>query len=219
MKRILFSAIITIISFNSNAQIWDFEGVMPLSGTVNSDAEESLPIFSKDSSELYFIRSFDKKNKGGEFDQDIWTSYRQSDGSYTDCKQLSSLNSKYNNGVVGINKTGDVLYLLHSYEGKKDQEKGIAVSKPKGSGWGSPEQLIVPGLDIEGDFYGYHISEDEKVMFISYKGPGTIGEEDIYISLKTGNEWSVPLNIGNNINTPGFEMSPFLLPVSPSLSS
>lgn len=210
MKRILFLTIFTVLTFNSNSQIWDFDGIKQLAGTVNSSAEESLPIFSKDSSELFFIRSFDKQNKGGETDQDIWTSYRQEDGSYTECKQLSSLNTKSNNGVVGISKAGDALYVLHAYEGKKDLEKGIAISRTKGSGWTTPEQIVVPGLDIEGDFYGFHISEDENVMFISYLGPGSVGEEDLYVSLKSESGWSTPMNLGTTINTAGFEMSPFL---------
>jgi len=210
MRQLLFLTIFTIITFNSNAQIWDFTGINKLPGTVNSAADESLPIFSKDSSVLYFIRSFDKNNKGGEMDQDIWMSYRQADGSYTDCKQLSALNSKYNNGVVGISKSGDALYVLHSYEGKKDLEKGIAVSKSKGSGWETPVKIEIPGLDIDGDFYGFHISEDENVMLISYKGPGTTGEEDLYVSLKSETGWSAPLNMGTTINTSGFEVSPFL---------
>ena len=31
-----------------------------------------IPVFSKDSSILYFVRTFDPKNKGGEFDQEMW---------------------------------------------------------------------------------------------------------------------------------------------------
>lgn len=210
MKQFYFLILTTFFITQANAQIWDFEGITKLAGSVNSESEESLPIFSKDSSALYFIRSFDKNNKGGEFDQDIWISYRQSDGSYSDCKQVSSLNTKYNNGVVGINKTGNALYVLNTYEGKKDLEKGIAYTSSKGSGWASPEKIEVPTLDIDGDFYGFHINEDENVMLISYKGPGTIGEEDIYVSLKSGTEWSAPMNLGSTINTVGFEMSPFL---------
>lgn len=210
MKKTLFISIL-LLTWTSSAQIWDFDGVKQLSGTVNSLYEESIPIFSKDSSILYFVRSFDPKNKGGEMDQDIWLSYKQEDGSYSQCKQLTSLNSKYNNGVVGLSKDGNSMYLLNSYEGKRDLEKGIAVSKRKGtSGWGSPEKIEVPTLDIEGDFYGFHLNEDENVMLISYKGPGTYGEEDIYVSLKSETGWSAPLNLGSGINTVGFEMSPFL---------
>jgi hypothetical protein len=210
MKKQTLLFLTIILSFNSLAQIWDFEGISKLAGSVNSTAEESLPIFSKDSSALYFIRSFDKENKGGEYDQDIWVSYRQTDGSYSECKPISSLNTKYNNGIVGINKSGNGLYLLNTYEGKKDLVKGIAYTESKGSGWSSPEKIEVPTLDIEGDFYGFHINEDENVMLISYKGPGTIGEEDLYVSLKSGSSWSAPMNLGSTINTTGFEMSPFL---------
>lgn len=210
MRQFYFLFLSIFFSLNLSAQVWDFDGIMKLAGQVNSEAEESLPIFSKDSSALYFIRSFDKKNKGGEYDQDIWISYRQTDGSYSDCKQVTALNTKYNNGVVGVNKDGNALYVLNTYEGKKDLEKGIAYSESKGSGWSSPEKIDVPGLDIDGDFYGFHINEDENVMLISYKGPSTIGEEDIYVSLKSESGWSAPMNLGTVINTTGFEMSPFL---------
>lgn len=208
--KLIYSLVFAFTTFLVQGQIWDFDGVNRLGGEVNSLAEEILPVFSKDSSLLYFIRSNDKRNKGGEFDQDIWKSFRKSDGTYGDCKQETSLNTKYNNGVIGISSDGGTLYLLNTYEGKKDLEKGIAYAKKKGSGWGTPEKIEVPTLDIDGDFYGFHISEDEKVMLISYKGPGTMGEEDLYISLKSEAGWSAPLNLGSDINTSGFEMSPFL---------
>lgn len=204
MFLILFDAL------SCRSQIWDFDGVKRLSGDVNSAAEESLPIFSKDSTILFYVRTFDKRNKGGELDQDIWMSYRQSNGEYSGSKQLSSMNTKYNNGVVGLSGDGQSLYLLNTYEGKKDLEKGVAIARRKGSGWGTPEKVEVPTLDIEGDYYGFHISEDESVLLISYQGPGTVGEEDIYVSLRSGESWSAPMNIGSVINTPGFEMSPFL---------
>lgn len=209
MKNLL-TFLIAFSAVTTHSQIWDFDGINKLAGTVNSEAEESMPIFSPDSSALYFIRLFDEKNKGGANDQDIWVSYRQNDGSYSDCKPLTALNSKYHNGVVGISKTGDVLYMLNTYEGKKDLEKGIAMAKSKGSSWGSPEKIEVPTLDIEGDLYGFHIHESGDVMIISYNGPGSNGEEDLYVSLKSETGWSAPENIGSTINTSGYEMSPFL---------
>lgn len=199
-------------SFSSNAQIWDFDEVRKLDGTINSESEESIPIFSKDSSALFFIRSFSDKNKGGYYDQDIWVSYLQEDGSYSDCKQVSSLNTKYNNGVVGLSKNNSGLFVLDTYEGKRDLVKGLAFAPQKGSSFGDPEKVEIPTLDIEGDFYGFHVSDDENVILISYKGPGTHGEEDIYVSLKENGAWTAPVNLGTDINTAGFEMSPFLSP-------
>ena len=64
--------LVSIASLSVKAQIWDFDGVNKMNGTVNSEAEESMPVFSPDSSVLFFIRLFDEKNKGGKYDQDIW---------------------------------------------------------------------------------------------------------------------------------------------------
>jgi len=89
-------------------------------------------------------------------------------------------------------------------------EKGCAISMQKGNGWESPAQIEIPTLDIEGDFYGFHVNEDENIMIISYKGPGSVGEEDLYVSTKSGGAWSAPVHMGSTLNTTGFEISPFL---------
>jgi hypothetical protein len=70
--------------------------------------------------------------------------------------------------------------------------------------------VVIPTLDIEGDFYGFHVNEAENTIIISYKGPGSVGEEDLYVSTKNGSEWSAPVHMGSNLNTAGFEISPFL---------
>lgn len=211
MKRqfILLTAV-TFIGFTSNAQFWDIGTPQKLSGTVNSIAEESMPVFAKDSSILYFTRTHDAANTGGADDQDIWFSMRQANGDYTNCELVKGINNKYNNALLGLSRDGKSAYLLNSYEGKKDMVKGIAKSTQKGSGWETPVDLNIPGLDIEGDFYGFHVTEDEKTIIISYKGPNSLGQEDLYVSTKNGSEWSAPIHMGTAVNTAGFDISPFL---------
>lgn len=208
-KLVLFSAL-TIVSVSVNAQFSPYSDPVKLGGTVNTEAEESMPLFSKDSSILYFARTFDPKNTGGSNDLDIWFSKRLSTGEYGECEQVKNLNNKLNNSVFGLSKDENTIYLLDAYAGKKDLVKGCAVSKKDGNGWSVPEHVDIPTLDIEGDFYGFHVSEDENVMLISYKGPGTLGDEDLYVTLKSDNVWSTPLHLGNIINTAGYEITPFL---------
>lgn len=196
---------------SANAQFWDYSDPAMLKGTINTiESEESIPIFSKDSSILYFVRTFDKTNKGDVNDQDVWKSFRQDDGSYSASERIKSLNNKFNNAVVGLSSDGNAMYLLNAYDGKKDETKGIAVSKKNGDTWSSPEPIVIPGLDIDGDFYGFHVNEKEDVIIISYNGPGSKGEEDLYISTRSGDTWSSPIHMGANINSAGFEISPFL---------
>lgn len=207
----MISAAFIVASITVNAQWWNFTEPAALPGTVNAlESEESMPVFSKDSSILYFVRTFDPNNTGGENDQDIWQSSRQSDGSYTGLTRVKNLNNKFNNASVGISKDGTKMYVLSAYEGKKDMAKGIAVSESKNGKWGAPETIQIPGLDIEGAFYGFHVSEKGDVILISYKGPGSLGEEDLYVSTKTGDTWSAPVHMGSDINSAGFEISPFL---------
>lgn len=210
MKKLILLSALSILGANVQAQFSPYSDPVKLGGTVNTEAEESMPLFSKDSSILYFSRTYDPTNTGGPSDLDIWSSKRLNSGEYGECELVKNLNNKMNNSVFGLSKDGNTIYLLDSYEGKKDLIKGCAVSIQNANGWGTPEHVNIPTLDIEGDFYGFHVSEDETVILISYKGPGTIGEEDLYVSLKNDNNWSIPLHLGNVVNTSGFEITPFL---------
>jgi hypothetical protein len=193
-----------------NAQIWRFSEPVRLGGTVNTGAEESIPVFSKDGSMLYFVRTMDAANQGGEMDQDIWFSRKDESGAYTDCARLKDLNNKLNNAVLSMGNGGTRMYLLNAYDGKKDMEKGLAVSSGNGDGWSKPEKIEIPGLDIEGNFYGFHVNDAEDVILVSYAGPGSIGEEDLYVSTKTAGSWSTLTHLGPTVNSAGFEISPFL---------
>jgi hypothetical protein len=211
MKKNLFIAAgLLLAGYNANGQFWDHTDPEKLSGTVNTEAEENMPVFSKDSSTLYFVRSFDPNNKGGEFDQDIWSTQRDTTGAYIDSKRVKELNNKFNNAVLGMSTDGTRMYIFDTYEGKKDLEKGIAVTTNNGGSWGKPEKIEIPGLDIEGAAYGFHVNEKEDVIIIAYEGPGTLGQEDLYITTKSGGSWSQPMHMGNTLNTTGYEISPFL---------
>jgi OOP family OmpA-OmpF porin len=184
-----------------------------LGGTVNTKAEESMPIFDRESSTLFFVRFFDENSIGGKNDQDVWQSEKEEDFSYSKAASVKELNNKYNNSIVGLNKSGDRVYLLNSYEGKKDLKKGISVSTYKGKKWGKPKEIKIPNLDIEGSFYGFHINSAEDAILISYFGSNSKGKEDLYVSLKDASgKWSEPMNMGENINSSGFEISPYLSP-------
>jgi hypothetical protein len=67
MKNLGLIAVFSGVTFCSQAQFWDVTNPVKIDGTVNTiEAEESIPVFSKDNSILYFVRTFDPENKGGE---------------------------------------------------------------------------------------------------------------------------------------------------------
>jgi OmpA-OmpF porin, OOP family len=206
----LFSA---IMSVQAQEYVLKFENVVKLDGQVNSDAEESMPVFSKDSSMLFFVRTFDKKSTGGLEDQDIWFSIKDKNGVYGKAQPVKELNNKLHNAVFGVNKDGSAIYLMNAYEGKKDMEKGIAISQKKGKRWQSPKKIDIPGLKIEGSFYGFHVNEEETAIIISYQGPGSLGKEDLYVCFRQNDgTWRAPMNLGPSLNSEYYEISPFLSP-------
>lgn len=195
-------------------QLYEFSKPERLPGLVNSSAEESNPVLSHDGKSLYFVRTFDTKNIGGIYDQDIWFSHLKN-GNWTSPKPLTALNNKLHNAVISTHlspkDSTTRLYLLASYA-QQDARKGISIAERNNgdSVWTPKGKLPIPSLDISGKYVGYFLSKDESVLIVSYEGSDSEGEEDLYFSIKNGEEWSDLETMGSTVNSPGFEISPYL---------
>lgn len=205
--KVLLSIIFILLTYKISGQILKFKEAVKLSSSINSEAEESMPIVSSDGNTMYFVRSFYKDNHGGKFaGQDVWMSKKDSSWSLA-TNQLKYINNKKNNAVAGIKEDGKTLYLLDSYGGTVH---GIAFTKYINNKWTKPENIPIKGINKEG-YIGFYMSPSYDVLLISMAGSDSYGKEDIYVSLKdSSNRWSVPHNLGATINSSGFEISPFL---------
>lgn len=191
-----------------------YETPKKLAGKVNSEAEESMPILSADGKTLYFVRMLHPDNLGGKFSgHDIWYSQLQPDSSWGAPKNsLYNLNNKGNNAVLGFNGAGTEVYLLNNYGTKDSRNPGISVAKQeKNSWWSYPEDLDIPKLKKDGFFYNAFVNRDGNVAIVSMKTRSMPGDEDLFITLKDEEgKWSKLKSLGPQINTPGFEITPFL---------
>lgn len=201
----------------SQAQFWDFTAPKRLEATVNSSSEESAPIFSPNGKELYFVRTFDESNVGGNNDQDIWYSFLNQAGKWEESENIVELNTKFNDGLLALRNGGNRAYIRYSNP-KDKNEKGIAVVEREVEGkWKTPKKLTIPGFNVQGKHFGFCLSEDEKTIIISYQGEGTVGAEDLYFSTLTNGTWSQLKSLGRSVNSTGFEISPFLNPTADTL--
>jgi hypothetical protein len=196
-------------SFLTQAQDFDFDVPVKLPETINTVAEEGMPVLSTDSKNLYFTRFATPENEGGQFSgTDVWVSQRKGNTWTKATNKNLPFNSKDNNGVAGASAEGTILYITETSPYKK--VKGIFFTKKKNDSWSDVEFIAIPGIENQGHI-GFFVSPDFTVILISMKGSDTVGEEDLYFSLRDQNgKWSLPKNLGPTINTPGFEMSPFL---------
>lgn len=188
-----------------------------LGAFINTSAEESSPLLSTDGKDLYFFRTFEEYNFGGINDQDIWICSKNEKGKWEEASNLEELNNRDHNAVVALGPDGNSLYVLFS-NGIKGENKGLGKSTKNSAGvWSKPVKIEIPNLTITGNNFGFTVSKDEKVIVISYEGAATKGQEDLYYSINTAGIWSSPKSLGNNINSNGYEISPFLSPKSDTL--
>jgi OOP family OmpA-OmpF porin len=207
-----------VLLFSANTafaqEIPEFEDPIKLSTTVNSAEEESLPLLSPDGNTLYFVKTTFKTSEDGGVEelgsQNIMYSEKSGEN-WGAAKEDISLNNKENNAVTGISADGNTLYLLDAYEGKKEQSKGISWSKNSGGKWSDPETVPID-IKIQGYSYGFYVTPEEDLVIISIIGENTVGEEDLYISTKSGGSWSTPVHLGASVNSKGYEISPYLSP-------
>ena len=200
----------TIIIFGSSLSVFGqtYKEPEPLDSLINSESEESFPLISLDGETLYFVRSFHKNNKGGQFaGQDIWLSRLDSGRWAAPTNNLGVLNNKKNNAVIGMGQDGNTLYLLDNYG---NSQGGIAFTRYYNGKWTKPERIPIRGLDKTG-YMGFYMNPAFDVLLISMQGNNSYGEEDLFISFKDSTKnWSEPRNIGPTINTSSYEISPYL---------
>jgi WD40-like Beta Propeller Repeat len=184
-----------------------FSDPVRLDEQVNSESEEVNALLSRDGNTLYFVRAFHEMNKGGKgAGMDIWMANKDASGKFVFSANKKNWNNKLNNAVIGIRKDNQVVYLLNSYSTKG----GIAFSKNLSGEWTKPEVINMPGI-AQLNLVGFYMNSTFSILLISMERSDSFGKEDLYVSLKDSlDKWSEPINLGQTINTSGFEISPFL---------
>ncbi|MEZ4937467.1 MAG: tetratricopeptide repeat protein [Crocinitomicaceae bacterium] len=81
--------------------------------------------------------------------------------------------------------------------------------KSKRGTWNSPRPF---GKEVNTSFYEGTavLSPDGETMYFVSERKGGKGESDIWMANKAGNDWGKPVNLGDSINTPFRETTPFI---------
>jgi outer membrane protein OmpA-like peptidoglycan-associated protein len=225
--------------FNKN-QIVDYKRqLIKLSHHINTSANEYLPVLSADENKMYFSAMdrtgfFDfkvdytkQKSSGGE---DIFSSEFK-DGIWTDSRPINVLNTNSHETVSQILKNNDLLITANYPEklGPKNGNKGaettdLFLAKSGKDGQFQIMHFPEPVNSIFDEADGLMADDESYILFVSDK-PGHVGDyhkkgwkwntsfwgnTDVYVSVKDGDFWSVPVNLGKVVNTSGAERTPWL---------
>lgn len=195
----------------------NLEAVIELvKGKVNSASAESAPIFGPEGN-LYFSSFNTRKEiiidgKEGEYHAKLYTAALNDKGEYDKIEALSeAINRKgFNSGGVSFSRDGRKMYFTRATLQTNGLETSkIFVSNRTDAGWASPQEIDA----FNGDFLSLHPVSGElfgkEVIFFASNRPGGLGGFDIYYSEVKGENYGLPVNLGDKINTANDELTPF----------
>ncbi|HEY9005192.1 MAG TPA: hypothetical protein VIM75_03615, partial [Ohtaekwangia sp.] len=181
---------------------------------LNSPYDELNPVLSPDGKTLYVTIANHPGNAGGKKDPgDIWYAVLNENNQWSaPIHGGPSLNNRGFNGVAGFSATTGNMFLLSHYDpAGTPRTQGIAVTKPTGNGWSTPENIVIPYFQNKAATLGGYVTPDEHVFVFSAETYGTRGVEDLYVSVKgSDGKWKEPKNLGSVINTQFQELYPTL---------
>ncbi len=185
---------------------------------INSEDDEYWPSITVDGKTIIFTRLVGSGVKTGDHralpQEDFYTSHLI-DGVWQPCEPLSSINTKYNEGAQSISTDGKLLFFTACTRSDGRGSCDIYYSRNKNGEWSVPQNAGEPVNSASWESQPSISANGEWLYFVSNRKGGKGGMDIWKCNLKGFSEWGRPIwgnpvNLGDSINTPGNEMSPFI---------
>lgn len=179
----------------------------PLPAPLNQFPLQYFPSMTADGNTLVFtaLKSFSSQD-----DENLFVSNLSEKGWSVPVSISNNINTNNNEGTASI--SGDGKTLVFTACGRRDSKGScdLYVSYKIGEEWSVPVNMGSPINSPEWDTHP-SLSADGRMLFFTSNRRGGFGREDIYMSTKDekGN-WTIPQNLGKNINTSESEIGPFI---------
>ncbi|NQX38623.1 PD40 domain-containing protein [Pedobacter steynii] len=171
---------------------------------INSAHRDYFPAITADNETLIFSR-----NIAG--NEDFFISKKRNKEWSSPVSLSSNINtSQFNEGAQSISPDGQYLFFTGCNRPNGLGRCDLYVSHKEGNNWGQPFNLGAPVNSMYWESQPA-ISPDGNTLYFVSNRPGGIGGYDIWkTQLNEEGEWSAPVNLGPEINTPYDENTPFL---------
>ena len=174
--------------------------------------EYNDPFLSADEKRLYFISDQAQDRKGEKKDFDIWYLERQKDGwSEAPINAGPAINTKKNEYYMSFTEPGTMYFSSNgNTDQTTDHNYDIHLSRFS-AGVFEPSEKLIDAINTEHYEADVFVSPDEQYLIFYSERPGGLGKGDLYISFKDNNgKWQKAKNMGNLVNTEGYEFCPFV---------
>jgi outer membrane protein OmpA-like peptidoglycan-associated protein/tetratricopeptide (TPR) repeat protein len=190
--------------------------------SLNTDADENAPVFFRDkflfvSDREQGFKILQKKNEtiGREY-QILWGAGRLTDTTFLEAKPYSSTLSMVNLNTSSGSFTAngkEVFICMNNSDANKKGVNTMQLFRAKsknGESWHSLEKLNFCNEDK--NYYYPSVTPDGKHLFYCMENSGSKNGLDIYVSHRTKKGWSLPENLGDNVNSTSHDAFPYAAP-------
>lgn len=186
---------------------------------LNADGFEMAPMISDKKGNSIYYSSSRPNEKSGQTDprtcesyMDLWVAQLDKKGNWEKPTLVADLgiNTEDNEGTVCFDGKFKTMFFTRCPNEKK-QNLGcdIWISELKGKNWGEPVKMNLKGSDTISVGHPC-VSDDGKFLIFASDMPGGFGGRDLWYTTydKKSDSWSMPVNMGPEVNTPGNELFP-----------
>ncbi len=179
----------------------------PLGEGVNKFNLQYSPVLTADQQALLFTA----RNGSGELDDENLYLASRKDGQWQSAVPISdAINSELNEGAASLSGDGRVLVFTSCNRQDSYGSCDLYISYREGNEWSKPKNMgrtvNTPSWDSQPS-----LSADGRTIYFASNRKGGQGGEDLWMTKQQDDgNWSLPVNLGPKVNTPGRENSPFL---------
>jgi hypothetical protein len=190
---------------------FDFSNPEPLPGLVNTPGSEDAPVISRDGNTLFFFFTPDSSVPADEQLYDcvsgVWWCQR-SGRSWTDPERCWLSDNLALDGPL-CEQDGTLWFASYRAGGYKDVDVYTATWDGLSWSWGNA------GAQLNGDYQigeVYLTATGDTMVYQRDSSFGIYGAYDLWESYRDGNEWTLPVNLGPDVNSSTYDGWPYLSP-------
>ncbi len=184
-----------------------------LGANVNTAAHDYCPLVTADGSTIYFTSRRagsmgGRQDESGQYYEDIYSS-RLMNGMWARAMNVQApVNSGMQDATVGLSPDGNEMIIYRA--GNNQPDGDLYITQRSQGTWSNPQRMT-DKINSEAHEPSATISPDGTEIYFTSDRKGGFGGRDLYRIRRLPNgEWSLPLNLGPNINTPYDEDAPFM---------
>ncbi|MEO1253459.1 MAG: hypothetical protein AAFY41_01055, partial [Bacteroidota bacterium] len=173
---------------------------------INQYRLQYLPSITIDNAAMFYT-----KRDHVQGDEDIVVSHYEND-SWQPAQSVSArINSPLNEGACTVSADGRVMIFTSCDKRDSFGSCDLYITKKIGNIWSKPKNL---GRPINSKYWESQpsLSADGKTLYFASNRLGGYGGRDLWISKNIDGRWTTPSNLGETINSPKDETTPFIHP-------